>query len=181
MIGYVVVPGIDGSDDAHWQSRWEQTWGERAVRIEPDSWSVPELDDWVQAIERGVGLLEPRVDDIVLVAHSLGCWAVAEWLATPTRRPLRALLVAPPDPSGSAFRSVVTASFLGVSARPLPSATVLVASVDDPFCDVDVARELGRRWGSAFEAIPAGGHLNSASGLGDWPRGKEALARLIGR
>jgi predicted alpha/beta hydrolase family esterase len=181
MIGYVVVPGIDGSDDAHWQSRWEQGWGERAVRIEPASWSVPDLDDWVAAVDRAVDVLAPRVDGIVLVAHSLGCWAVAEWLAATVRRPLGALLVAPPDPSGAAFRSVVTAGFLEVRARPLPCATVLVGGSDDPYCDVQVAREIGRQWGSEFEVIAAGGHLNSVSGLGDWPRGKESLARLIER
>lgn len=181
MIGYVVVPGIDGSDAAHWQSRWEQGWEERAVRIEPASWSVPELDDWVAAVERAADLLAPRVDGIVLVAHSLGCWAVAEWLAATAHRPLGALLVAPPDPSGTAFRSVVTAGFLEVAARPLPVATVLVASSDDPYCGVEAAREVGRRWGSTVEVIAAGGHLNSASGLGDWPRGKESLARVTVR
>ncbi len=45
VIGYVMVPGIGGSDDAHWQTLWERRWGDEiAVRIEPSSWSQPDLE-----------------------------------------------------------------------------------------------------------------------------------------
>ena len=44
------------------------------MRISPASWDEPELDDWLEAITR------VTTPDSVLVAHSLGCLAVANWL-----------------------------------------------------------------------------------------------------
>lgn len=81
---YVTIPGIDGSDHEHWQSIWEAEWGQRASRISVLSWSLPELDDWCDAIDRAV--LQVGSPGAVLVAHSLGCLAAARWTA---RRPTR--------------------------------------------------------------------------------------------
>lgn len=179
MVGYVVVPGIGGSDDAHWQTRWEQRWGADSVRIEPRSWSHPELPDWVEAIERAVTMAEAQNDEIALVAHSLGCWAVSTWLQQAADRRVRGvLLVAPPDPTGDAFPAVAAPTFVSVVARPLPCRSVVVASTDDPYCDVRTARKYASSWGSDVEVVGERGHLNSASALGDWAQGWEALERL---
>ena len=43
-MAFVIVPGIGGSGEAHWQSLWEQSWGDEAIRIEPPSWNEPVLD-----------------------------------------------------------------------------------------------------------------------------------------
>ncbi|WP_222123889.1 MULTISPECIES: alpha/beta hydrolase [Microbacterium] len=181
MIGYVMVPGIGGSDDAHWQTRWERRWGDEiAVCVEPSSWSQPDLGDWVAAIDRAAADLEPRVDDIVLIAHSLGCWAVAEWLRPSAGRPPRGvLLVAPPDPTGDAFPAAEAPSFTRLDVRSLPCPSVVVASTNDPYCDLGTAEGLARGWGSEFVVVGDLGHLNSASGLGDWPQGREALHRAF--
>ncbi|MGH3211884.1 MAG: alpha/beta hydrolase [Trebonia sp.] len=40
----MTIPGIDGSDDEHWQSIWEAEWGRRASRISVSSWALPELE-----------------------------------------------------------------------------------------------------------------------------------------
>lgn len=182
-MGYVIVPGIGGSDDSHWQTRWEQQWGdETAVRIEPGSWSQPDLPDWVGAIARAVEAVRSRDDDVVLIAHSLGCWAAAEWLQQANHRHSRgALLVAPPDPTGGAFPADAAPTFLSVAARPLPCPSVVVASTNDPYCDLSVAEELARSWGSDLQVAGELGHLNSASGLGEWPAGRRVLDRLAPR
>ncbi|MET7666231.1 alpha/beta hydrolase [Streptomyces sp. NPDC005356] len=44
MVAYVLIPGIDGSDEQHWQSLWEKRWGASAVRIAPTSWRQPEAN-----------------------------------------------------------------------------------------------------------------------------------------
>jgi hypothetical protein len=56
---YVIVPGIDNSDELHWQSSWEAEWGPAATRIAVASWTSPDLDDWVGAIERAVRMATP--------------------------------------------------------------------------------------------------------------------------
>ncbi|MFI0718852.1 RBBP9/YdeN family alpha/beta hydrolase [Streptomyces sp. NPDC021224] len=182
MVAYVVIPGIDGSDELHWQSRWQQEWDGAAVRIAPGSWTAPELADWVRAVQAGYeavgGAAGGAAEPVVLVAHSLGCWAAACWLAEVRPAGVAAFLVAPPDPRGPAFPRAAAPSFAGLAARTLPCPAVVVAGEDDPYCDPGVSAGLARGWGARWESGGAHGHLNSASGLGDWPAGRALLAAL---
>lgn len=176
MTEYVTVPGIGGSDAAHWQTRWESLLAPRVRRIAPASWDAPELTDWVQAIDEAVGVAD---DEVVLVAHSLGCWAVAEWCqGLGVGRPARALLVAPPNPEGPRFPSVEAESFVGLAATPLGIPGLVVASRDDPYCEPRKSRELAAQWEADWADSGAKGHLNSDSGLGAWEAGRTLLTRL---
>ncbi|MFJ3386028.1 MULTISPECIES: RBBP9/YdeN family alpha/beta hydrolase [unclassified Curtobacterium] len=175
----MIIPGIGGSDGTHWQTLWQEQWGADAVRIDPGSWSQPDLDDWVAATDRVVRLLSPRVDGIALIGHSLGCWAVAEWLLrTPIGVPVTAFLVAPPDPMGDVFPSEDASTFVALQARRLPVPSMVVASTDDPYCGPRVAEQLADAWGSDLVRVEQAGHINSASKLAGWPTGREALERL---
>lgn len=178
MIGYVIIPGLDGSDDVHWQSHWEHDLDGPVVRIEPTSWTRPDLPDWISAIERAVAKLDPGVDRVVLVAHSLGCWASATWTATADRPPHGLLLVAPPDPAASGFPTERIPTFAGMQARPLPAPSMVVASTDDPYCTLPAAKHLASGWRSELRVIDGRGHLNSASELGGWPEGRQLLDDL---
>lgn len=180
MVGYVIVPGIGGSDDSHWQTLWERDWGgETSVHIEPGSWSQPDLHDWVEAIARAVEVIDQRVDDVVVIAHSLGCWAVSTWLQQAHERyPRGVLLVAPPDPTSEAFPADAAPTFVSAAARVLPCPSVVVASTNDPYCDLRVAEGLASIWGSDLTVAGELGHLNSASGIGEWHAGREALDRV---
>ncbi|SDL34786.1 RBBP9/YdeN family alpha/beta hydrolase [Streptomyces indicus] len=177
MVTYVFIPGIDGSDEQHWQTLWEGESGSSALRISPASWSEPELADWVGAVRRAY---EKAAGEVVLVAHSLGCWAAAAWLAAgPSDRVRGVFLVAPPDPAGPVFPRQAAASFLGLSARPLPCPALVVAGPDDPYCAPETATGFAHEWGARLHLTDGGGHLNSASGLGTWPQGRALLASLI--
>lgn len=182
MIGHVIVPGIGGSDGTHWQTLWQQRWGADAVRIDPGSWSQPDLDDWVAAVDRATRLLSPRFEGITLVGHSLGCWAVTEWLLRSRGDlPVTAFIVAPPDPTGDVFPSEDASTFVALQARRLPVQSTVVASTDDPYCGLRVAERLAAAWGSDFVQVARAGHINSASQLGGWPTGRKALERLESR
>ena len=169
---YVTIPGIDGSDDEHWQSIWEAEWGQRASRISVSSWALPELDDWCDAIDRAVR--QAGSPGAVLVAHSLGCLAAARWTAR--RRPGVAgvFLVAPPDRAGALFPAAA-ATFAAVAEGPVDVAGLIVSSDNDPYCSAGVADRLARAW--ALPRVSAGpvGHVNSASGLGRWDSGHALL------
>ncbi|MFD4599533.1 RBBP9/YdeN family alpha/beta hydrolase [Streptomyces sp. NPDC058464] len=187
MVAYVIIPGIDGSDERHWQSRWERAWGEAAVRIAPRSWARPELRDWVAAVQSAYevavardGRAEGGADGrVALVAHSLGCWAAAEWLAWARPAEVTAFLAAPPDPRGPAFPGAAAPTFLELSARPLPGPALVVASEDDPYADATASAALASGWRVPWHSVGAHGHLNSASGLGDWPVGRQLLDTLL--
>ncbi|WP_010277086.1 MULTISPECIES: RBBP9/YdeN family alpha/beta hydrolase [unclassified Streptomyces] len=170
-MSYVVVPGIDGSDEAHWQSRWEAGWGAEAVRIAPGSWSAPDLEDWVAALGKAYEAVAGR-GPVVLVAHSLGCWAVAEWLRRARPEDAAAFLVAPPDPHGPAFPAEAAPAFVPLRPAPLPCPALLVASADDPYCPPRKSADLATAWGARLRLVGSRGHLNTASGVGEWGGGE---------
>jgi serine hydrolase len=179
MVSYVVIPGIDGSDEQHWQTLWERRWGARGVRIAPRSWSEPDLADWMNSVQVAVDVASERDRDVVLVAHSLGCWAASAWLSRePDAQVKGAFLVAPPDPRGSAFPRAAAPTFLGVEAGVLGCPSMVVASANDPYCDLDAAAQLAKAWGSEWHMVGEFGHVNSASGLGSWPHGQGLLETL---
>ena len=47
---HLIVPGISGSGDEHWQTLWQDAWGSAASRISPSSWDNPDLGDWCRAL-----------------------------------------------------------------------------------------------------------------------------------
>lgn len=179
MTAFVILPGIDGSDEVHWQSRWEQSWGERAVRMVPASWSEPELDDWVGAVQRAYDDARGRDADVVLVAHSLGCWAAAAWLAAGGSA-TAALLVAPPDTQHPTFPSRA-ATFQTVPTQPLPCPSLVIASTDDAYCTADRSTAFAKAWTADCHLVDNAGHLNSTSNLATWPLGQHLLDDLLTR
>ncbi|GAA3629462.1 RBBP9/YdeN family alpha/beta hydrolase [Microlunatus ginsengisoli] len=174
---FVIVPGIGGSDSFHWQSIWQAEWGPIASRIEPASWTAPDAADWIAAVDRAI--TEAGTSDVVLVAHSLGCWAAAGWLAEAQRSVRGAFLVAPPDPDGPEFPAAA-ASFADLTPAPVGVPGLVVASLDDPYCRPGAAAALARGWGLPVSRVGAYRHLNSASGIGGWQQGRVLLAKLLG-
>ncbi|HSU93561.1 MAG TPA: alpha/beta hydrolase, partial [Gemmatimonadaceae bacterium] len=62
----------------------------------------------------------------------------------------------------------------------LPFPSIVVASTNDEYVTIERARFFANAWGSSFVNIGEAGHINSASDLGNWPRGRELLAELVG-
>ena len=176
----LVLPGWQNSGPRHWQSRWEALYGDR--RVEQSDWMHPLRGDWMMRLDEAIGELEAAEAEpaIALVAHSLGCHLVTAW-ATHSRKTARvraALLVAPPDVERDELHAALH-SFVPIVRRPLPFASLAVISPDDPFCDPARARAMAADWGSAVQETEPRGHLNSDSGLGDWPEGRQLLAGLL--
>ena len=168
----LIVPGYLNSGPGHWQSLWEASLGAR--RVEMPNWSFPRKAAWVEALDEAI----LKVGEApVLVAHSLGCLAVAHWAREGSHEVAGALLVAPTDVE----RSDVPAPLKGFAPIPkghLPFPSLLVAAEDDPFLAPARARDLARSWGSRLHLFPAGGHLNAESGYGPWPAGEALLQEL---
>lgn len=172
---YLVLPGYQNSEPEHWQSRWEKADPARFRRVEQADWDEPLLPDWVETLDRAVAA---AAGPVVLVAHSLGCITVAHWAASADRALLAnvtgALLVAPADIDTAEVPELV--NFRPVPVEPLPFPSTVVAADDDPWCSPARARLFADHWGSRFAGVGTGGHLNTASGLGDWPQGRALLA-----
>jgi predicted alpha/beta hydrolase family esterase len=82
----------------------------------------------------------------------------------------------PPEyPSLEQFRAH---GWLPVPRRPLPFPSILAVSTDDPLGNTVRLRALANAWGSRTHSLGAVGHLNPASGYGEWPQAVELIAEL---
>ena len=169
-----IVPGIGNSGPEHWQSLWHDAHPQWR-RLVVNDWDRVECDDWVSSIDQQIG---PRSTDTVVVAHSLGCLAVAHWAARTGARVRGALFVAVPDPETSAFPKLEATGFAPLPLTRLAFPSVVVSSSNDPYGSEDHAQACAAAWGSEWIDAGARGHLNALSGLGEWAEGLKLLEKL---
>jgi predicted alpha/beta hydrolase family esterase len=170
---YFVLPGLNNSGPMHWQTRWERLYG--FTRIHQRDWDAPDKDDWIHTINEVTAPLPP--DKVILIAHSLGCCTIAHWFERYRRVIRGALLVAPSDVEAPSYPPG-TSGFTPMPLPRLPFPSIVVASSDDEYVSTARAAWFAERWGSAFIDIGNRGHINSDSGLGDWPEGYQLLKKL---
>lgn len=170
----LLLPGWLNSDPEHWQSRWERLFGYQ--RVEQSEWDWPRRGDWMARLDE-VLLADER--PALLVAHSLGCQLVAGWAehSRHTSRVKGALLVAPPDTEAADMPPQLH-NWRPIRRARLPFPAIAVVSSDDPFCAPERAAQMAADWDAQLLMAGARGHLNTASGLGDWPEGQALLEQL---
>jgi uncharacterized protein len=162
----LLVPGIGNSGPTHWQTLWQAKHPD-VGRVMQRDWDHPVCDEWIEVLDQAVvQVAEPPI----LIAHSLGCLAVAHWAARSDRSCHAVLLVAVPDPDGPAFPRDAT-GFALVSPALRRYRVTVVSSSDDPYATTLYAEERVAAWGAEHVHLGRRGHINAASGLGDWPDG----------
>jgi uncharacterized protein len=162
----LLLPGIGNSGLAHWQSLW-QIQHPDVTRVMQRDWDRPVCDEWVEALDRAVA---QAAGPPILVAHSLGCLAVAHWAARSDRTCFAALLVAVPDPSGPAFPDVAI-GFAAVPPALRKHRVTVFSSSDDPYATTSYTEGWVAVWHAEHVRLGERGHINAASGLGDWAEG----------
>lgn len=170
----ILIPGISNSGPTHWQTLWEAKYP-NTIRLQQADWDHPDCDKWAERLEVLVcSVQEPPV----LVAHSLGCLVACKWAAQSSRPIKAALLVAVPDPAGPSFPQEAT----GFSALPSDLGgrrVVMVSSTDDPFSSPLYTQQRAVVWNAQHIAAGSLGHINAASGLGDWDQGWKIVEQLL--
>lgn len=187
----VIVPGLRDHVAQHWQTLLEarlRAQGRQVAAVPPMGRDDLDCAARVEAIEAVVARIERPM---IVVAHSGGCVMVAHW----ARRYPRAaggkiagvLLAAPPDfdkpmPEGYPTLDALDASgWLPVPRAPLPFASIVAASRNDPLARYERVLELARAWCSEVVDLGNVGHLNPASGFGEWPGADDLIAALVRR
>jgi predicted alpha/beta hydrolase family esterase len=165
---FITLPGIGGSGDRHWQTLWERN-EDAFNRITVKDWDRPNLQEWFYAVETAVSDSAERP---ILVAHSLSCLLVAEYVARTPSKVLGAFLVAPPDPASKPFPKQAASEFVSLGRLPLERPSLVLASTNDPYGTLDYARRRASNWRGEIVELGACGHLND---LGEWPEGRRLL------
>lgn len=183
MPAVLIVPGIRDHVAEHWQTHLEQRLPNAVAvpRMHPDAPDKLSCAAWVAALDRSLAALEGPV---VIVAHSAGVAIVAHW-ARAHRRPIKgALLATPPDfesPMPAGYPSLDTLRENGWAPMPrerLAFPSIVGASTNDPLGRFDRVADLAKDWGSRLVDLGAVGHLNPASGFGEWPQAESLIGEL---
>lgn len=136
-------------------------------------------EEWVKTLN---DYIEKYSDQkIILVGHSLACATIVHWskdYCSTSNKIGGALLVSASDTEQSDFPKEIT-GFSPMPLEKLKFKSIVVASEDDPYVSIEIAKYFAEWWGSEFVNIGSYGHINSASGLGEWEQGQKLLSQLI--
>ena len=170
-----ILPGLGNSGPDHWQSLWEAS-DPRLRRVTQRDWDHPELSEWLETLQQHIAACQTPP---VLVAHSLACALVAHWVERFGKGVRAALLVSPSDVDSPTRTPPETRSFSPIPLLHFPFPSIVVASTNDPYVELDRAEFFARSWGSRFVIVPQAGHINASSGLGEWEEGNKLLQELL--
>ena len=114
---------------------------------------------------------------IMVVAHSGGCIMVAHWARQTHQAPRsrraagHAARLRAADAGGlsDASHALQPAAGCRCRASRCRFRSIVAASRNDPLGRFERVAELARDWGSELVDLGEVGHLNPASGYGDWP------------
>ncbi|NTG46775.1 serine hydrolase family protein [Agrobacterium rhizogenes] len=167
MVATLIVPGLNGSAEGHWQRHWVRD-HTAATIVRQSSWARPTLKDWLAALETEL----ERAGEVWLVTHSLGCLLAANLADRPAARHVKgAFLVAPCDLGRTERLHPGAIDFGAMPTGSLPFPSLVVGSRDDPYMDFAELRRYAAQWGSEFHDLGHAGHINIASGFGRWEQG----------
>jgi uncharacterized protein len=167
MASYLIVPGLNGSGEGHWQRHWLSDIS-NSYLVEQAIWSRPSEHDWLATLEEAI-VAHPGS---IIVAHSLGCVLTAGLANSPVAEHVAgALLVAPCDIDRTEKLHPDRLDFQAMPRERLPFASIVVASQNDPYMSFAAARSFAEAWGSGLVDLGDAGHINIASGYGRWTEG----------
>lgn len=175
---FLIIHGWQGNEAEHWQSilaRQLKEKGEKMCYPQLPEAYFPKLEAWLTALHKEISLFSPD-DELIVLTHSLGG---ALWLQYVSQHlevnPAKVFLVAPPlDNCGI---SEIADFFplpeidLGIKKAdylPTGQAGLMVGSDNDPYIPLSKFQKLSGNLGVAFYCLPGKGHINVASGFGEW-------------
>jgi hypothetical protein len=180
----LIVPGLRDAVDDHWQTLLQRDLRKAArpvASVLPMGRENLSCSARVAEIERTAQSIE---GPIVVVAHSGGCIMLAHWARRTQRAVRSALLATPPDfekpmPEGYPTMEALRAGgWLPVPRKALPFPSIVAASRNDPLGRFSRVTALASDWGSEVVDLGHAGHLNPASGYGQWAKAESLIARL---
>jgi predicted alpha/beta hydrolase family esterase len=176
----LIVPGLRDHVAEHWQTLLAARL-KRARTVPPMGRKNLDCAIRVAAIEHEANAID---GPIIIVAHSGGVVTVAHW-ARQTRRPVKGALLATPADFEQPMRdgypamdTLAASGWLPIPRDRLPFPSIVAASQNDPLGRFDRIAKLAEAWGSRLVDLGFVGHLNPASGYGQWPDADNYITEL---
>ena len=136
----------------------------------------PKKQAWVKTLNEYIEKYSDQ--EIILVGHSLASATIAHWsikhFSKTSAKIKGALLVCPSDVEQSDFPEEIQ-GFGPMPINPLKFKTIVVASSNDNYVDIDRAKYFAQCWEAELIDIGPHGHINASAGFGDWPEGERLL------
>ncbi|HSW18474.1 MAG TPA: alpha/beta hydrolase [Ramlibacter sp.] len=180
----LIVPGMRDAVPQHWQTLLAASLAAQGVpvrEVAPMGRENLNCKRSLDAIEAAAAAID---GPLVVVAHSGGSVMVAHWAKWTRRAVQGALLATPPDLSKPmpdpllSFEALQAGGWLPVPQQRLPFPSILAASRNDALATYESAAAMAKDWGSTLVDLGEVGHLNPASGFGEWPRALDLIAQL---
>ncbi|MGU7780040.1 RBBP9/YdeN family alpha/beta hydrolase [Burkholderia sp. PU8-34] len=174
----LIVPGLRDHVEDHWQTH--------LARRLPNARSVAPLEHDKLSRAARVAALDAALaaidGPVILVAHSAGVMITVHWAQHATRAVQGALLVTPGDleaPMPAPYPSIEAIrdnGWLPVPRERLPFPSIVAASRNDPLARFERVEALAAGWGSRLVDLGDVGHMNPASGYGEWQDAERLIA-----
>lgn len=175
MAPTLFLPGYGNSGATHWQTLWLNKLPS-AKRMDFQDWENPDADAWGRLL---FSELATRQQPVILVAHSLGCLAAALHVEQHGPHSIAGLfLVAPPAPLNPGFPRAIT-GFKKLPMTRLGVPALVITSTNDPYSEPGFGARAAMAWGAQHHSIENAGHINAASGFGDWDEGLALLGNFV--
>ncbi|MBV8634088.1 MAG: alpha/beta hydrolase [Burkholderiaceae bacterium] len=180
MTTILIIPGLREHVAEHWQTHLAERLSTCRTVVAPASDKV-NMVARLHAIDEAVETIE---GPIIAVAHSAGVAMFVHWVNFRVRPIDGALLVTPPDlsmelPQGyPSLRQLAANGWLPVPRKRLPFPSIVAASDNDHLASFGAVEQMARDWGSRLHRLGSVGHMNPASGYGDWPAGDTLISGL---
>lgn len=172
QIHTLIVPGVSGSDEQHWQSKLEEKIT-HVSRVKQE-WNLPILQSWIQNFVNSIEAIDIPIQ---IVAHSFGCLTTIAALSEYPHlhsKIKKMILVAPANPARFSKFGFSHGQHDNYSTYfkniKLKIAGIMLISENDPWLNQADAEKLAQDWHLPTQNLGQVGHINVASGFGHFPQ-----------
>jgi len=162
----LILHGWGGSDAPHWQaelaSQIAKEYGTVSFPL-LDNCHFPSKNRWVKQVKEILEEFKPTTVVCHSLANTLWFWLCQEDIASVERL----FMVSPP--SLKTTESTIKTFFPCEVPKNIKAKEVhMVVSTNDPWVELDEAKEIALHFNMTFTAIENAGHINEESGYGKW-------------
>ncbi len=162
----LILHGWGGSDSPHWQShlasKIAKNYGTVSFPL-LDNCHFPSKNRWLKQVKK---LLEEFKPDTV-VCHSLAntLWF---WLCEENILEVERLFIVSPPSLTTTEQTIKTFFPCEIPKNICAKKAHLIVSDNDPWIELNEAKEMAQKINASYQVIPNGEHLNADSGFGKW-------------